>query len=370
NPINNQLNDTNATLSNFSKSSIAYGQQMNSSVGNGIQTTDINVYNPLDNMVNNVKTTLQNFATSSIQYGKDTVTQIGQGIQASQDNLTGIVTTLTNKVVDSFKQGFGIHSPSTVMYSIGNYLMQGLVNGMSASDVTAFVTKQIGSATSAATGAVGGNITNWLTVAMGITGTPITFLPMLQSIAMHEFGGDPHSINLWDSNAAAGHPSKGLMQMIDETFNSYKMPGLNDIWNPIDNAVSSIRYMEGRYGSIANVPGVRNMVGGGGYVGYANGTNNATAGLHWIGENGPELMRFRGGEQVIPSRESQQILQNSYGGNTNVVIQSSPTFQINIDGSDKDAKSIAAEVERILRTRFGEFFDGEMKSILRQLGMA
>jgi phage-related tail protein len=112
------------------------------------------------------------------------------------------------------------------------------------------------------------------------------------------------------------------------------------------------------------------MAGGGGYVGYANGTNNATAGLHWVGENGPELMRFRGGEQVIPNRESQQILQNSYGGSTNVTIQSSPTFQINIDGSDKDAKSIAAEVERILRTRFGEYFDGEMKNILLQLGMA
>jgi SLT domain-containing protein len=35
--------------------------------------------------------------------------------------------------------------------------------------------------------------------------------------------------------------------------------------------------------------------------GYANGTNNATRGWKWVGENGPELMKFRGGEQVVPN---------------------------------------------------------------------
>lgn len=40
---------------------------------------------------------------------------------------------------------------------------------------------------------------------------------------------------------------------------------------------------------------------GGGYVGYARGTDSARRGLAWVGENGPELVRFRGGEQVIPN---------------------------------------------------------------------
>lgn len=35
--------------------------------------------------------------------------------------------------------------------------------------------------------------------------------------------------------------------------------------------------------------------------GYANGTDCAKPGLHWVGERGPELVNFNGGEQVIPN---------------------------------------------------------------------
>ena len=45
----------------------------------------------------------------------------------------------------------------------------------------------------------------------------------------------------------------------------------------------------------------RVVIAGGGYVGYARGTSNARRGLAWVGENGPELIRFHGGEQVIPN---------------------------------------------------------------------
>lgn len=38
--------------------------------------------------------------------------------------------------------------------------------------------------------------------------------------------------------------------------------------------------------------------------GYAMGTNYAAPGLAWVGEDGPELVRFRGGEQVIPAPQS------------------------------------------------------------------
>ena len=35
--------------------------------------------------------------------------------------------------------------------------------------------------------------------------------------------------------------------------------------------------------------------------GYAFGTASAGAGWAWVGERGPELVRFRGGEQVYPA---------------------------------------------------------------------
>lgn len=84
----------------------------------------------------------------------------------------------------------------------------------------------------------------------------------------HESGGNPHAINLWDSNAVAGHPSKGLMQTIDSTFAAHALPGHRDIWNPVDNIIAGVRYAVSRYGSISNVPGVERLHHGQAYVGY------------------------------------------------------------------------------------------------------
>lgn len=84
----------------------------------------------------------------------------------------------------------------------------------------------------------------------------------------HESGGDPNAINLWDSNAEAGIPSKGLMQTIDPTFEAYKLPGYDNIWNPVDNIVAGVRYSIDRYGSVDNVPGIQGILDGSGYVGY------------------------------------------------------------------------------------------------------
>jgi WXG100 family type VII secretion target len=87
-------------------------------------------------------------------------------------------------------------------------------------------------------------------------------------IIRHESGGNPHAINNWDSNAAAGTPSKGLMQTIDPTFNRWSLPGHKDIWNPVDNIVAGVRYAIERYGSVSAVPGVVGMKTGTGYRGY------------------------------------------------------------------------------------------------------
>ncbi|WP_373892767.1 phage tail tape measure protein [Virgibacillus sp. CBA3643] len=67
-----------------------------------------------------------------------------------------------------------------------------------------------------------------------------------------ESGGNPQAINDWDINAKRGTPSKGLMQVIDPTFAANKMPGFNDIWNPLDNILASIRYAVGRYGTLSS----------------------------------------------------------------------------------------------------------------------
>ncbi|HVE81377.1 MAG TPA: LysM peptidoglycan-binding domain-containing protein [Myxococcales bacterium] len=118
-----------------------------------------------------------------------------------------------------------------------------------------------------------GQVGDWIQQAMQIlqqNGVPASKMNA-QDIAMiiqHESGGNPNAQNNWDSNAAAGHPSIGLMQTIQPTFDSNKLPGHNDIRNPVDNIIAGVRYAIERYGSTSNVPGVKAVHNGGAYVGY------------------------------------------------------------------------------------------------------
>ncbi len=43
-------------------------------------------------------------------------------------------------------------------------------------------------------------------------------------------------------------------------------------------------------------------------IGFAGGTTSAPSGWAWVGERGPELVRFRGGEQVLSNRDSMRAI--------------------------------------------------------------
>ncbi|MEV6840110.1 transglycosylase SLT domain-containing protein, partial [Streptomyces sp. NPDC051133] len=73
---------------------------------------------------------------------------------------------------------------------------------------------------------------------------------------IRESSGNPKAINLWDSNAKAGTPSKGLLQVIQPTFDTYHVPGTStDIYDPVANITAACNYAYHRYGSIDNVNG-------------------------------------------------------------------------------------------------------------------
>lgn len=85
-------------------------------------------------------------------------------------------------------------------------------------------------------------------------------------VIARESNGNPKAINKWDSNAKAGHPSKGLVQTIDSTFKANAFKGHGNIYNGYDNLLAGIHYMASRYGrgasAFARVSGSQ---------GYANG---------------------------------------------------------------------------------------------------
>ncbi|GHD50665.1 MULTISPECIES: transglycosylase SLT domain-containing protein [Streptomyces] len=73
---------------------------------------------------------------------------------------------------------------------------------------------------------------------------------------MRESSGNPLAINNWDSNAKAGIPSKGLLQVIDPTFKAYHVPGTSmNIYDPVANITAACNYAAAKYGSIDNVNG-------------------------------------------------------------------------------------------------------------------
>ncbi|WP_406145336.1 transglycosylase SLT domain-containing protein [Streptomyces sp. NBC_01012] len=73
---------------------------------------------------------------------------------------------------------------------------------------------------------------------------------------IRESAGNPQAINNWDSNAAAGIPSKGLLQVIDPTFQAYHVDGTSmDSYDPVANITAACNYAADRYGSIDNVFG-------------------------------------------------------------------------------------------------------------------
>ena len=122
-------------------------------------------------------------------------------------------------------------------------------------------------------GPVSGDLSSWIEEASSVLEQHGIHLSTqdkknLAIIAMHESGGDPNAINLTDGNAAAGHPSIGLMQTIQPTFDSYKLSGHDDIRNPVDNIIAAYRYAVDHYGSLNSVPGIIALNNGGEYVGY------------------------------------------------------------------------------------------------------
>jgi soluble lytic murein transglycosylase-like protein len=90
----------------------------------------------------------------------------------------------------------------------------------------------------------------------------------IYTIIIKESNGNPNAVNNWDSNAARGTPSKGLMQCIQPTFNAYMLPGHGNIIDPVDNIIAGVRYTYARYGGFHNHPGLVSLSLGSGYKGY------------------------------------------------------------------------------------------------------
>ncbi|MEU1407914.1 transglycosylase SLT domain-containing protein [Streptomyces sp. NPDC005728] len=101
-----------------------------------------------------------------------------------------------------------------------------------------------------------GNLDSWIKQSLAIMkekGIPGSYDGLHRNI-MRESGGNPNAQNNWDINAQNGIPSKGLLQVIDPTFNAYHVAGTaHSVTDPVANITAAANYAAHRYGSIDNV---------------------------------------------------------------------------------------------------------------------
>ncbi|WP_432169048.1 phage tail tape measure protein [Streptomyces sp. 1222.5] len=231
---------------------------------------------------------------------------------------------MIDPIVNAVKGWFGIKSPSRVFMSIGGHLVGGLVKGMATTSGTAIAKKVFGDLPHALSRIVHKGL-------VSVSKLPKKALSALSSIgdsiglgdnstsgsaqefaqaALKSYGWGPSQWPalkaLWNGesgwNYRAMNASSGAYG-IPQALPASKMASAGSDWKT--NAATQIKwglgYIKERYGSPAHAWAewqARSPHW------YAKGTSGAAKGLAWVGEKGPELVNFKGGEDVLSHPDS------------------------------------------------------------------
>lgn len=146
-------------------------------------------------------------------------------------------------------------------------------------------------------------------------------------------------------NPKAQNPSStasGLGQFINSTSRAY-MGGSPMKKYPFDDQLKGvIKYTDDRYGGLG--PAMKFWKS---HNYYAKGTKNASRGWATVGEQGPELIKLRGGEQIKSNRASQRFVNANQQGERVVM-------NVNFEGRVDDANDVVNK----LQFEMNRFFAG------------
>ena len=106
--------------------------------------------------------------------------------------------------------------------------------------------------------------------------------------------------------------------------------------------------------------------------GYAGGTNDAEEGWHMVGEHGPELMHFNGGEQVLDANKTAQLMDqanamnaepmsalpaNNSGSGGGTTIQFSPQYTFTGQMNADELQAILDQHDNAMRDQLEDIID-------------
>jgi hypothetical protein len=209
--------------------------------------------------------------------------------------------------INAFKKLFGIHSPSTVFADFGKNIVQGLWNGIKS--MGEWLNKNVGGF--------------FNKVLQGI----IDIFSELGEWIYGVFGNIFSGIGDWFYNifmtAGAGikRAFQAIGDWIKETFTKIGDFLVSIFKAPLNILIKGINYIIDGLNKISiKLP---DWLGGKSFgisidkLNYlANGTQDAQKGLAIVGEAGPELVKFNGGEQVLNNRNTQKAIADMNKGGT------------------------------------------------------
>lgn len=154
-----------------------------------------------------------------------------------------------------------------------------------------------------------------------------------------ESNGNETAINLTDSNAKAGHPSQGLLQYIQSTFNKYAVSGHTNINSGYDQLLAL--FNDKNWLKDISVSGGWGPSGS--TRGYAAGTNYSMGGNVTVSENGePEMIRDPYGRTVLSTQQTS--FSDFMAGSTVTPINTST-----LNGSNINQSAMLAAMTQIAR---------------------
>lgn len=292
------------------------------------------------------------------------ITELVNGIAANITNATDGVDALVQAVLKKFRDGFGIASPSKELFTIGKFLLQGLINGLNGDNLMAFINSMVedikaafangnfnlkaaidfvgsgaaeffksigigGADFGSLVAPVSGGITSWFGYRDDVEGVGSSYH---QGIDIGAAEGTPIGAAGAGTVTQAGwYGGYGNAVIIDHGNGLETLYGhMSEVLVAVGDVVSQLQTI-GLVGSTGNSTGPHlhfsvikdgEQVDPASIFGYASGTNYATAGLHWVGEKGPELVNFKGGESVYDAETSELLAK---GNVTMKVTINSPT---------------------------------------------
>jgi len=120
------------TMSNSNLSSLSEqnGLSVVTGFNQGINANVSRTYDTLNRYTESIQSGFSNISNSFYNIGESVIQGFSNGLTNKQDEIYKRAQTISNNVVKTIKNALSIHSPSKIMFELGNYTMQGFRNGL------------------------------------------------------------------------------------------------------------------------------------------------------------------------------------------------------------------------------------------------